>query len=243
MTKKWLKRLLFPLLQRRDPEAWSITRFVQWASTQVADRALLLDAGAGDCKYQIYFSHTQYESTDFGDVFDKSARGKHTFVCDLTSITRPSNTYDAVLCTQVLEHVPDPRAVLGELYRVLKPGGQLFLTIPQGYGVHGAPYNFFNFTSFGIEHLLTQVGFDVKFIQPRGGIFWLLAKIMQLLPSYLSWQSTSIDSILKRMIKTVLFFLPSGILKVFIPLLLFPLDRFDHKKTWTLGYACYSRKP
>ncbi len=208
----------------------------------MADGALLLDAGAGDCKYKKYFSHTRYESTDFGDIFDKSARGMHTFVCNLAAIPGPDRIYDAILCTQVLEHIPEPKAVLMELHRILKPSGQLFLTVPQGYGVHGAPYNFFNFTNFGIEYLLKQVGFEVEFIRPRGGIFWLLAKMVHLLPSYLARQSILTAGTSTRVIWSTILFIPKIICEFFVPLLLFPLDRFDHKKSWTLGYACYCCK-
>jgi ubiquinone/menaquinone biosynthesis C-methylase UbiE len=42
----------------------------------------------------------------------------------LTAIPVPDSTYDLVLCTQVMEHVPDPLGVLREFHRVLKPGGQ-----------------------------------------------------------------------------------------------------------------------
>lgn len=38
--------------------------------------------------------------------------------------------FDVVLCCQVLEYVPDPRVVIAEIYRVLKPGGALLLSVP-----------------------------------------------------------------------------------------------------------------
>jgi hypothetical protein len=52
------------------------------------------------------------------------------FHCDLASIPRPDGSYDAVLCSHVLEHVPDDRAAMRELRRVLAPGGFAVLQVP-----------------------------------------------------------------------------------------------------------------
>ncbi|NIP26963.1 MAG: class I SAM-dependent methyltransferase, partial [Phycisphaerae bacterium] len=49
---------------------------------------------------------------------------------DLSSIPIQDNQYDMVICTQVLEHVPEPKAVLAELHRVLKLRGELWLSAP-----------------------------------------------------------------------------------------------------------------
>ena len=51
-------------------------------------------------------------------------------VGDITSIPEPDASFDAILCVEVLEHVPDPLAALRELGRLLKPNGQLILTAP-----------------------------------------------------------------------------------------------------------------
>jgi len=42
-------------------------------------------------------------------------------------------TFDIVLCSQVLEYVPDPRVVVAEIHRVLKPGGSLLLSVPAAF--------------------------------------------------------------------------------------------------------------
>jgi len=82
----------------------------------------VLDAGAGAAPFRGLFAHVTYETADFGQVHKNHAR--FDYLCDLTAIPVPDATYDLVLCTQVLEHVPDPVAVLREFNRVLKPRGQ-----------------------------------------------------------------------------------------------------------------------
>lgn len=49
---------------------------------------------------------------------------------DITNITFPDNTFDVIMCNHVLEHVPDDRKAMNELFRVLKPGGQAILQTP-----------------------------------------------------------------------------------------------------------------
>jgi ubiquinone/menaquinone biosynthesis C-methylase UbiE len=66
---------------------------------------------------------------------------------------------DAVLSTQVLEHVADPLSVLAEFFRVLKPDGRLWLTAPFVWYLHEEPYDYYRFTSHGLRFLLERAGF------------------------------------------------------------------------------------
>ena len=90
----------------------------------------VLDAGAGTHRYRHLFGHTHYESADFNEQYAP------TYVCDLTQIPVPNDRYDAVVINQVLEHVPDPLAVLIELRRILRPGGRLIYTAPLFFEEH-----------------------------------------------------------------------------------------------------------
>lgn len=65
-----------------------------------------------------------YTATDYSNEFlsDKNM--------DITQLDEPSGRFDLAICYHVLEHVPDDRAALSELYRVLKPGGQCYVQTP-----------------------------------------------------------------------------------------------------------------
>ena len=85
----------------------------------------------------------------------------------LTSIA--DNSFDAILCTQVLEHLPYPERALSEIHRILKPNGRACITTPGICTRHQVPYFFFGgFSSFYFTRLLTDIGFSEFTIHEYG---------------------------------------------------------------------------
>ena len=134
--------------------------FLTRAARAVQPGQLVLDAGAGRAPYRDLFAHARYETADFLGVPGKNYV-EPEYVCDLASIPVEDGRFDHVVCTQVLEHLPEPATVLGEFHRVLKPGGRLWLTAPFFYGEHERPYDFFRYTQYGLRHLIEGAGFTV----------------------------------------------------------------------------------
>jgi SAM-dependent methyltransferase len=134
---------------------------------------LLLDAGCGDSPYRhiATLAGARYESADFKQVPGAPYDAKITYVGDLANIQCQSNRFDFVLFHQVMEHLPDPSKVLGELYRVLKPGGKLLYSAPLFYEPHQLPYDFYRYTSIGAEYLLKDAGFVVDRMDWLEGYF------------------------------------------------------------------------
>jgi SAM-dependent methyltransferase len=220
---------------------YGVDRFMEGIAGEVASGALLLDAGAGHRPYRALFRHTRYQSCDFIPVLEEVGGNTdidHTFFCDLEQIPKNDNTYDAIVCSQVLEHVKRPDKVIKEFYRILKPSGQLFLTIPQCFGVHMPPHNYFNFLDAGIRFLVEEAGFWVVIIQPLGGIFWLLGKITEkaygclLAPISPPFRAVFFPlHLCFRLVICFFFFI------------VFYLDWLDREKGWTLNYGCSCIKP
>lgn len=134
--------------------------------------ALVLDAGAGTSPYKPLFAHARYESADFEKVDKPYAH--QTYTCDLTAIPVEDGRFDAVLFNQVMEHVPEPAAVLAELYRVLKPGGRLIYSAPLFYEEHERPYDFYRYTQFGVRYLFTRSRFEIERLDWLEGYFGTL---------------------------------------------------------------------
>jgi SAM-dependent methyltransferase len=122
--------------------------------------ALVLDAGAGEQPYRHHFLHCRYEAADFEAV--KKRYATSTYVCDLARIPVEDGRFDAVVFSQVMEHLPDPLAVLKELHRVLKPGGVLFYSGPLWFEEHEKPYDFYRYTSFALRHLFEASAFQIE---------------------------------------------------------------------------------
>jgi SAM-dependent methyltransferase len=161
-----------------------LDNFMRTAAASIAPQARVLDAGAGIAPYRHHFTHTSYESADFCQVQKDYA--KINYVCDLATIPVPSDSYDGILLTQVIEHLPDPTAVLCELHRVLKPGGRLWFSGPLFYPEHEQPYDFHRFTQFGFKRLLTTAGFQLETLEwlegYAGTVSFQLRLAQQLLP-------------------------------------------------------------
>ncbi len=149
-------------------------RFLTRAGQEVQPGQLVLDAGSGRAPYRDLFTHARYETADFLAVKGKTYT-EQDYVCDLADIPVEDARFDHVLLTQVLEHIPEPRAVLAELHRVLKPGGTLWLTAPLFYAEHEKPYDFYRYTQFGLRHLLEEAGFAVREVEWMEGYLGTLS--------------------------------------------------------------------
>ena len=167
LAKKWLHAL------RPNPSRKYLHDFASRAAVSLPPSALVLDAGAGNCPYRHLFAHAKYESADFGQL-DKEY-GQLTYVCDLAELPVEANRYDLILLTQVLEHLPEPLTVLHELYRVLKPTGELWLSAPLFFAEHEAPFDFYRYTRFGLRHLLESAGFAIQRIEWLEGYYGTLS--------------------------------------------------------------------
>ena len=64
-----------------------------------------------------------------------------------------SESFEIILCTGLLEHIPDPQRLVNEFRRILKPGGELVISASAVFSFHEGPDNFFHFTPYGFEIL------------------------------------------------------------------------------------------
>ena len=142
----------------------------------------LLDVGCGQQPFAHYFGHvTRKRACDFD-----AKRGNVDFECPADKIPLPDSSLDSILCTEVLEHVPDPLAVWREFHRLLRPGGKVLLATPMSWPGHEEPYDFYRYPEYGIRHLARESGFELVRLLPRGGAWAYFGQtLLHALPQFL----------------------------------------------------------
>lgn len=142
----------------------------------------ILDAGAGELRNRPLCSHLTYVSQDACQYEGKGDNqglqtgtwdtSKIDLVCDILNIPEPDASYDAILCSEVFEHLPEPVKALDEFERLLKPGGRLITTAPFASLVHFAPYHFATgFSRYWYEHHLPAKNFKIQKLTANGDWF------------------------------------------------------------------------
>lgn len=136
----------------------------------------VLDAGAGDAPYAELFAHCDYVTADWPNSVHAGGR-QADIVASLDSLPLEAESFDAVVCTEVLEHVARPEAVLSELHRVLAPQGRICLTAPFVWPLHEEPYDFYRYTNHSLEEMLERTGFVDAVVEPRSGYLSTLGQV------------------------------------------------------------------
>jgi len=178
---------LFKNHNESNRQAW-LTR----ALANVPSGQRILDAGAGELRNKVHCSHLDYISQDFCQYKGGEVEGVGNkkawdtsminIVSDITAIPELDESFDVILCTEVLEHVPEPTHALDEFQRLLKKGGKLILTAPFASNVHQAPYHYCTgFSRYWYEHHLHLRGLEIVELAPNGDwILWLRQEIRRL---------------------------------------------------------------
>ncbi len=134
-----------------------------------------LDAGAGRLAYRdLLLTHAS-------EVFacDLRPSGKPLdAAADLERLPFADNCFDAVFCSQVLEHVRDPWKAAAEMARELRPGGCLIITVPFIGYLHNEPHDYHRFTPHGARRLLEEAGLETVHVSGSGGPFAFVAHLI-----------------------------------------------------------------
>jgi len=201
-------------LRRKLNNQYVRDEFVRRELEQLPAGSSLLDAGCGSQRYRSFCAHLNYFAQDFGQYTVDEQKslgtdgvggkqgykyGELDYIGDIWNIDAPDGAFDAILCTEVFEHIPQPNETVREFARLLKPGGRLILTAPSNCLRHMDPYFFYTgFSDRWFAHVLENSGFGATRIEAVGDYYsWLsvemartarmnsvLAKIL-LMPAFL----------------------------------------------------------
>ncbi|TWU53025.1 putative S-adenosylmethionine-dependent methyltransferase [Candidatus Brocadiaceae bacterium B188] len=119
-----------------------------------------LDVGCGQKPYEKLFNSSRYIGLEL-DTIENRKNKRADYFYDGTTFPFQDSEFDSVIANEVFEHVFSPSDFLSEIYRVLKPGGILLITVPFVWDEHEQPHDFARYTSFGLQHLLEKSGFEI----------------------------------------------------------------------------------
>lgn len=144
----------------------------------------LLDIGCGKMPYRNYIlTHSQvqkYVGLDIETAKEYDKNVKPDFTWDGETMPFDDESFDCAFGTEVLEHCPEPEIILKEVYRVLKPDGSFFFTVPFLWNLHEVPNDEYRYTPFSIERHLKNSGFNTITIKATGGWHASLAQMLGL---------------------------------------------------------------
>ncbi len=197
--------------------------------------ARVLDAGSGDAPYRPLFAHCAYMTHDWESSPHSGARSADV-VSDLADLPLPDGDLDLVVCTEVLEHVPDPARALAELARVLRPGGRVLITVPFVGELHEEPFDYYRYTPYALEHLLGGAGLTDVEVTPLTGWYSTLAHVLR--HNALSTRGQPRPSRATHAVSFLILAF-SELFRRVAP----ALDRLDERRALPIGWAATARRP
>jgi SAM-dependent methyltransferase len=213
-----------------------INRQIRLDLRSVADlcHGTLLDLGCGNKPYRDIFARhvSRHVGLDSPTGYHGQASEADLW-SDASALALRDESVDVVLCTQVLEHVPEPRQTVLEAARVLKKGGILIMTVPLMNVVHEAPHDYFRFTPYALELLLAQASLSVVCIRNQGGGWAMLGQNV-------AWRVAALGHARGKVGQVGGLLLAQAAALPF-----FVMERFDKRAAFHegVGYLAVARKP
>lgn len=152
--------------------------FLREAVADLPTGSRILDVGSGDSPYRELFAEFDYLTNDWAGT-THAPEVAVDVVAPAHDLPFEDGDLDGIVCTQVLEHTPEPWAVLEEFARVLKPGGRVILTAPLTWYLHELPHDYYRFTANGLGHLLARAGFVDADIRPMNDTPATIAELLR----------------------------------------------------------------
>ena len=137
---------------------------VHYAQREESWQAFLKEVEPWEKKLQVGVRNEKYAPDWVSvDLFDKSELIDYNY--DIQNLPFDAGSFDAIVCNAVLEHVPYPELAIYEFFRVLKPGGYLWLEVPFMTPYHAHPYDYSRVTLPGLKR------WSEDFQEKASGIF------------------------------------------------------------------------
>ncbi len=139
--------------------------------------SLVLDLGGNRVGKRGLFDIERY---DFRVIYGNLSRAKQPHLqMEASCLPFRGAVFDAVICSELLEHVLRPPVVLSEIFRILRKGGILLICVPFLTRIHGDPYDYGRYTDYYWSETLRSAGFTDLQIEKQGGFWCVLADMLR----------------------------------------------------------------
>lgn len=215
--------------------------WIKKISKSIPKKSKIIDISAGNRPYKDLFAHCEYFSHEFEgnkDIID-SFRGEtnesnniYDYYGDIINLPIENNSFDYVLCTEVIEHVPDPLKAIQELTRICKIGGKIIMTAPFTSGIH-QPFHFYSgFSPQFYEYVAKINKLEIKEFENQGDFFKLMSWFIMLSMQFrLPGSDSDIVNIVSHYMQSYYLTLSDVI-----------GDKVDTAKHFTIGYMVIFEK-
>lgn len=142
-------------------------------------RGRLLDLGCGKVPLYLAYRGLVAENTcvDWQNTLHKNIYLDRE--CDLTqALPFDDASFDTILLSDVLEHIPEPVLLWNEIARMLAPSGRLIMNVPFYYRLHEQPHDYYRYTEFALRRFVDAVGLRLLDLYPIGGAPEIVADII-----------------------------------------------------------------
>lgn len=147
----------------------------------------VLDVGGTRKPLPSYYEYLVRADTCVITAVNIDADARPDIVADAQALPMSAELYDHAWCLNVLEHVPEPLAVLKETYRVLRPRARVAIFTPFFTRIHGHPQDFYRYTDTALERYAVLAGFEIERTRVIGGgpFLCVAAQLQLFIPSVL----------------------------------------------------------
>ncbi|GAB2784028.1 hypothetical protein GCM10027275_30160 [Rhabdobacter roseus] len=138
-------------------------------------KGTLVDIGCGIKPYREYILENSSVTNYIGVEWEGTSyhlRVKPEKYWDGKTLPFDNESVESCMATEVFEHLSNPVQVGKEAYRILKPEGVLFLTVPFLWPLHEVPYDEYRYTPFSIKRILMEAGFEENSISVKATGGW-----------------------------------------------------------------------
>lgn len=162
--KSWLKKLESFLKYTALHPQWLSNRYHRHSRKMLAtlDQATILEVGSGNSQLDSLIRPSNHLIKVDYPITNKRYSSTPDIFADAVKLPVKGECMDAALLLEVAEHIAHDEDSIKEIYRVLKPSGVFYFSVPFIYPMHDQPYDFRRYTIHGLNNLLLENGFTIE---------------------------------------------------------------------------------